>query len=112
MTSMLSILHRMTGFGLSLGLFLFTAWLCAAAYDAAWLESIKAFAQSWLGILLLFGWSFAFYYHLANGIRHLVWDTGRMLEMETATKGGFAVLGFAFGGTIATWVYLAMEMGS
>lgn len=107
MTSVLSILHRATGFALSLGLILFALWLYGAAYDPATLDGVYGFTGSWFGIVFLFGWSFAFYYHLANGIRHLIWDTGRMLDIESATRGGYLVLGFSTGATLASWIYLA-----
>ncbi len=110
MTSALSILHRMTGFGLSLGLILLALWLWAAAYSPKNLQDIYDFTGSWLGMTLLFGWSIAFYYHLANGIRHLFWDTGRLLEINDAYKAGYAVLGFTFGATVGTWGYIAMEL--
>jgi succinate dehydrogenase / fumarate reductase cytochrome b subunit len=109
-TSVLSILHRITGFSLSIGLLLFSLWLVGAAYSPDLFESVIWFASSFIGVLFLFGWSVAFYYHLANGIRHLIWDTGRLLEIEDARKSGFAVLGFTFGATLVTWVYLAMEL--
>lgn len=112
MTSVLSILHRMAGFALSLGLVLLCLWLCAAAYSPKDLKDIYGFTGSWFGMLMLFGWSVAFYYHLANGIRHLIWDTGRMLEINDATSGGYAVLGFTFGATLGTWVYIAMELAA
>lgn len=112
MTSVLSILHRMAGFALSLGLVLLCLWLWAAAYSPKDLKGIYEFTGSWIGMLMLFGWSVAFYYHLANGIRHLIWDTGRMLEINDAMRGGYAVLGFTFGATLGTWVYIAMELAA
>lgn len=110
MTSMLSILHRMSGFALSFGLILLCLWLWAAAYSPDNLKEIYGFTGSWIGIGLLFGWSVAFYYHLANGIRHLIWDSGRMLKIEDAYKGGYGVLGFTFGATLGTWAYVVMEL--
>ena len=110
-TSILSILHRITGFGQTIGLILFSFWLIGAAESAqhnssALLDAVLWFTTSIVGYLFLFGWSVAFYYHLANGIRHLIWDTGNMLELEAARKGGFAVIGFTLGATFVTWVYL------
>jgi len=110
MTMATSILHRISGFGLSLGLVLFAAWLWGAAYSPELLSCVNGFAQSIVGVLMLAGWSFAFYYHLANGIRHLIWDTGRMMKIEDAYKGGYAVLGFTLSATFGTWVYLAVEL--
>jgi succinate dehydrogenase / fumarate reductase, cytochrome b subunit len=104
MTSVLSILHRMTGFGLSLGLIVFTIWLWTAAYDPKSYKDFTDFMGGAFGIILLFGWSLAFYYHLANGIRHLLWDTGRLLRIDDAYKAGYAVLGFTLGATGGTWL--------
>jgi succinate dehydrogenase / fumarate reductase cytochrome b subunit len=112
LTSVTSILNRITGFALSIGLFLLCWWLWAAAYSPGSLKSFYGFTGSWFGILLLFGWSVAFYYHLANGIRHLIWDTGRMLELKDAYKGGYAVLGFTFGAVLGTWIYIGLELAS
>ena len=60
--------------------------------------------------LLLFGWSFALFYHLCNGIRHLVWDAGYGFEMETATLSGWIVVGASAGLTLICWIagYIAM----
>ncbi|MDG1286587.1 MAG: succinate dehydrogenase, cytochrome b556 subunit [Rickettsiales bacterium] len=108
MTSILSIFHRMTGFALSLGLLPLTCWLYHAAYNPAGLDGFYDMAGSVIGMLFLFGWSVAFYYHLANGIRHLIWDAGMMLEIEDAQRGGFLVLGVTLGLTAATWIYVLM----
>lgn len=110
MTSGLSILHRITGFGCSVGLLLLSCWLYHAAYAVQELPDFLAFLSSGVGMLLLFFWSVAFYYHLANGIRHLFWDAGKMLEIQCATKAGYFVLGVTIGLTVATWGYVLAEM--
>lgn len=110
MTSITSILHRITGFALSFGLILLCVWLWAAAYQPSSLKLIYGFTHSIVGIIFLIGWSIAFYYHLANGIRHLVWDTGRMLDIDNAYKAGYGVFGFTFGATLGTWAYIVMEL--
>lgn len=106
MTSALSIFHRMTGIALSFGLLPLTCWLYTAAYNPEGLEGFYEYAGSIVGMLFMFGWSLAFYYHLANGIRHLIWDSGRMLEIEAAERGGILVIGITLGLTACTWVYL------
>jgi succinate dehydrogenase / fumarate reductase cytochrome b subunit len=83
-TMALSILHRATGLLLSAGLLLLVAWLAALAAGPGAYDTFAAFAASWpvrvaLALLLV-----AFCYHFANGIRHLVWDTGRGLERRQA----------------------------
>ena len=74
---MLSILHRITGVALTVGTILLVWWLVAAANGPESFESVQWFLGSWLGLLLLFGWSVALFYHLCNGLRHLWWDTGQ-----------------------------------
>ena len=73
----LSIVHRATGIGLSVGALVMTGWLLAAATSDAAFATIQALLGSPLGILLIFGWTAALILHLCLGIRHLVWDTGR-----------------------------------
>ena len=84
-TSILSILHRATGFALAVGTLLFVWWLISAAAGPQTYAVVEAFLSSWIGTLLLIGWSFAVFYHLCNGIRHLFWDAGRGFEIETVT---------------------------
>ena len=76
MTSLLSILHRLTGVGLGLGMLLLAWWLIAAALGPEAFQAAQGIVGSVIGRVILFGFTFAFFYHLANGIRHLVWDAG------------------------------------
>ena len=91
-TNTLSILHRMTGLALSVGLLLLVYWLMAAAGGtrayarASAVLSLSAFKLVYALLLV------AFSYHLVAGIRHLVWDTGRGLERETARRGARLVV--------------------
>ena len=81
LTAILSITHRITGVGLSAGLVLLTWWITAAALgDGAYATAI-AVIGSWFGKLVLFGFSLALYFHLCNGVRHLVWDAGKGFEI-------------------------------
>lgn len=96
----------MTGFALSLALLPLTCWLYHAAYNPQGLEGFYELAGSVVGMLFLFGWSVAFYYHLANGIRHIFWDMGKMLEIEDAQRGGYFVLGATIGLTAVSWGYV------
>ncbi|NQV45809.1 MAG: succinate dehydrogenase, cytochrome b556 subunit [Rhodospirillales bacterium] len=102
-TSMLSILHRMTGVALGLGTVLFTYWLTAAAYGPEAFERAQGLMGSWFGLLVLFGFTFALYYHLANGIRHMFWDIGMGYEMSTLRRSGLFVVLFTIIMTVATW---------
>lgn len=88
-TMALSILHRVTGCALATGLLLFVYWLIAAASGAeSYARAMVVFAHP-LTKTLLFGFSFAFFYHLMNGVRHLTWDAGYGLERAAARKSGW-----------------------
>ena len=87
-TSMLSILHRITGVALGIGTIVLVWWLAAAASGADYYAYVQGVMASWLGIILLIGWAFALYYHLCNGIRHLFWDAGIGLELGPARNTG------------------------
>jgi len=99
----LSILHRVTGIGLSLGLLAFTGWLMAIAGSEDYFRTIAGLFDSIVGRLLLVGWSAAFFLHFANGIRHLVWDAGRGFEPRHANASGWAVVGLTIVLTLAFW---------
>ncbi|MEM9045595.1 MAG: succinate dehydrogenase, cytochrome b556 subunit, partial [Pseudomonadota bacterium] len=68
-------------------------WLLAAATSAEYFAYVDGILTSWLGTLVMLGSAWALCYHLANGIRHLVWDMGLGFELDMVTKTGFAVLG-------------------
>ena len=104
LTSVLSILHRFTGVALSLGAILLVWWLGAAADGPEPYAGIQHFLGSWIGLVLLFGWSLALFYHLCNGIRHLWWDTGRGLELGSVYAGGWVVLAATAVLTVLVWV--------
>jgi succinate dehydrogenase / fumarate reductase, cytochrome b subunit len=93
----LSILHRITGVFLALGLLALGYWLVSlAGGEESYAAAAKLFASP-LGLLFLMGWSFAFLYHLLNGVRHLFWDVGRGFERAQRHASGW----FVFLGSIA-----------
>ena len=103
-TSILSILHRMMGVALAVGALLLAYWLTSAAYGAEAFDRAQAFLGSWFGRLLLLGWTFALFYHLCNGIRHLAWDAGWGLEMERLRLTGWLVVLASLALTLLTWI--------
>ena len=111
LTSMLSILHRITGVALAVGTLLLVYWLAAAAGGPESFASAQALVGSFIGRLFLFGWTFALFYHLCNGIRHLVWDMGLGFELETAYRSGLAVLVASAGLTLLSWI-LGYSLGA
>lgn len=110
LTSVLSITHRATGVALAVGTVLLVWWLVAAASGPEQFALAQAFLGSWLGKLLLLGWTIALFYHLGNGIRHLFWDAGYGFEIKTAYASGWAVLAATVVLTAIAWA-LAMTMG-
>jgi succinate dehydrogenase / fumarate reductase cytochrome b subunit len=103
LTMVTSILHRISGAALALGVFAFTWLMLSAAIGPdAWGYFMGA-AHSLLGRIALFGWVAAAYYHLCNGIRHLVWDTGHLFKIEDAYLGGYIALAVAAFMTVMTW---------
>src|SRR6202043_44539 len=104
LTSVMSILHRATGIALSLGAILLVWWLGAASDGPEPYAAVQRFLGSWIGLLLLFGGRLAPFYHLCNGIPHLVWDTRRRLELSGVYAGGGGVLARTAVLTIVTWV--------
>ena len=104
LTSVLSILHRITGVGLGAGTLLLAWWLVAAAYGPDQFETVRAFIASWFGRLLLFGFTFSLFYHLCNGIRHLFWDAGWGFELKTVYTSGWLVVIASLGLTAVSWI--------
>ena len=104
LTSVLSILHRATGVVLSAGAILLVWWLVAAASGPEAYEGVEDFLGSWIGLLLLFGWTVSLFYHLCNGIRHLVWDTGHALDLKSTYVGGWTVVAATAVLALAAWI--------
>jgi succinate dehydrogenase / fumarate reductase cytochrome b subunit len=104
LTSVLSISHRVTGIALSVGTLLLISWLIAAAAGPQAYSIMQGFIRSWLGLVLLFGWTFSFFFHLCNGIRHLVWDTGCGFELRTIYASGWTVITASSVLTVVAWI--------
>ena len=92
LTSVLSITHRMTGVFLSVGTVLFVYWLASAAGSADSFDRYNAIWGTWWGQTLAVAWLLSFNFHLLNGIRHLFWDAGKGLELQSAYRSGWSVL--------------------
>ncbi len=103
LTSVLSILHRITGVLLAAGSLLVASWLIAVAIGPEAFETVHALFSSVAGQVLLFGWSWAVLYHLCNGIRHLCWDVGLGLELSATYRSGYAVIIISTLSTLLLW---------
>lgn len=91
----LSIVHRITGIALYVGTLLMAWWLIATASGPTAYANIQAFTTSWIGRLILFGYTWALIHHMLGGVRHFIWD-----------------LGYCFGPTEREWLTRAVLIGS
>ena len=104
LTSVLSITHRLSGVALSLGTLLLVYWLAAAAAGPEAFESAQSFVGSFLGQLLLFGWTIGLFFHLCNGIRHLFWDVGLGFELDDVYRSGWTVVAATAVLSLVSWI--------
>jgi succinate dehydrogenase / fumarate reductase, cytochrome b subunit len=99
-----SIIHRVTGGALYFGTLLVAWWLIAASISESYFNFVNAILGSWIGRLILLGYTWALTQHLLGGVRHLVWDTGAGLEKHTASKIAWVTLAGSIVLTLAIWV--------
>ena len=112
LTMVLSIVHRATGVMLSAALIPFVGWLLAAAAGPEPLAVANALFASIPGLLLLAGITFSFFYHLCNGIRHLVWDAGYWLDMPGVYASGWSVVAASAVLTLLAWATAWRMLGA
>jgi succinate dehydrogenase / fumarate reductase cytochrome b subunit len=110
-TMALSILHRASGVGLAIGTLILVWWLLALAGGPDAFGTVQGVISSWFGRLCLFGWTWALFYHLCNGIRHLAWDTGHGFELDTARNSGYLVFAASVVLTVLAWIVGYSAMG-
>ncbi len=95
-TSITSILHRITGVGLYIGLLLLCAVISYYTYQINFIDQDTYECDCMVFIVIIYSvmflWSFALYYHLCNGVRHLFWDIGKGFEIKTVKKTGIIVI--------------------
>ena len=99
----LSILHRLTGVALSLGALALVGWLLALASDQTVFAQVSAVLGSLPGQFALMAWTFCFFYHFCNGLRHLAWDAGYGFDKAVARKSGIVVVITASVLTVIFW---------
>ena len=104
LTAVLSITHRLTGLAIVLGAMLLVFALFSVAAGPQAYATTYALADSWLGRVVLIAFTFALYFHLCNGIRHLIWDMGYGFDLDTADKSAIATLAGAAVLTLITWL--------
>jgi succinate dehydrogenase / fumarate reductase cytochrome b subunit len=102
-----SILHRVAGLMLYLGLLLLAGWALSLAEGKAVFAGYSGLMSSWPGLGLWFLITLSGFFHLANGIRHLVWDVGFGFKPKTADVTALIALGFALVASVGFWLRLS-----
>ena len=103
-TMVMSIVHRITGVALYFGTLVVAWWLIAASTSESYFDFVQTFIGTWFGRLILFGFTWALMHHMLGGIRHLIWDTGRLFDKHVSTKLAWANLGGSIVLTILIWI--------
>ena len=104
-TSILSILHRITGILLSVGTILLTSWLFSIGLGKESFDFVNSIASSFIGRTILIGFTWAVCFHMLNGVRHLMWDAGYGLKTLTVKITGWLVVISSFILTVLIWLY-------
>jgi succinate dehydrogenase / fumarate reductase, cytochrome b subunit len=101
----MSIVHRITGGALYFGTLLLAAWLIAVAMGEKQYALVSGLFAHPIGLLVLFGYTWALLHHMLGGLRHFVWDTGRGLEIwQVNTLSWLTLLG-SVALTAALWAF-------
>jgi len=112
LTMVMSGAHRITGIMLTGGTLLLVWWLVALAAGPEAYARVQGFIASPVGIIMMLGWTAAFFYHLLNGIRHLVWDAGYGFDIPAMYRSGYAVLGLTAILTVLAWLVAGVVVWS
>ena len=105
-TMVMSIVHRITGVGLYFGTLLLAIWLIAAATGPRQFDAINAVATSWIGLIVLFGYTWALFHHMLGGLRHFIWDFGAGLGKPARDWLAIGNLIGSIALTIALWAFV------
>ena len=109
-TSILSILHRGTGIALSIGSIILVSWIVALTLGEKTYLMYSNLINNWFGKFIIFGFTFALFYHLSNGIRHLFWDAGYGYDLKHAYISGVAVIISSLLLTSMTWLIVYLRV--
>jgi succinate dehydrogenase / fumarate reductase, cytochrome b subunit len=108
-TMVMSILHRITGAALYFGTFLLAFWLLAAASGPSAFAWASWFFDSWVGRIILFGYTWALMNHMLGGVRHFIWDSGLGFDKKSATNLALASAAGAIILTALIWLYVGFS---
>lgn len=112
LTSVLSITHRITGVLLSTAGVIAAVWLVVGSLGPEPYEAFLTIVRSWIGVIILFIWTFSAFFHLCNGIRHLFWDIGQGFELRSIYLSGWIVIMVSVILTITTWSVALWHWGA
>ncbi len=105
-TMVMSIVHRITGTALYVGTLLLAWWLIAAAVGPDHYAFVQNILTSWFGRLVMVGFTWALMHHMLGGIRHLIWDTGRALDLVSVDRLAWSTLVGSIALTALLWLTL------
>lgn len=103
LTSILSIMNRVTGIALCFGTLLLVWWLVAAASGPSAFGAVQGFLVTPVGLFMLFGWTAALFWHFYGGIRHLTWDAGYGYDLPQTHLSGWATVIATVLSTVLVW---------
>ncbi len=104
LTSVLSIMNRLSGIAISVGTLLMVLWLVGSAGSARGFATMQGFMGSWFGVLLLMGWTVALVYHFVGSLRHLGWDAGYGFDLPEVYASGWAAVAATGVVSVLIWV--------
>ncbi|CAA0105230.1 Succinate dehydrogenase cytochrome b556 subunit [Starkeya nomas] len=111
LTMMMSIVHRITGVALYFGTLLLVIWLIAAASSPEAFDLVNGIYGSWIGLIVLVGYSWALIHHAIGGIRHFIWDTGAGFGPEARELMAKLTIGGSIGLTVLLWIAIWLVKG-
>ena len=107
-TLLCSILHRVTGMALYAGALMLAGWAVALASGPGAYEVYKGLLGSLPGKVVLFGMTVSVFFHLATGVRHLVWDAGHGFNPKDADLTGVVAMAFGIAAAVVVWIIAAL----
>ena len=105
LTSIFSILHRITGIGLSIGSLLIAIWISLVSLGPNYFYLYKAISSTFIFKIILFAWTVGIFYHLFNGIRYLFWTCGIGMNLKTVYRTGHIVVSLTLISTFIVWFF-------
>jgi succinate dehydrogenase / fumarate reductase, cytochrome b subunit len=103
----MSIVHRITGAALYAGSILLVWWLFAAAWSPGYFAIVNSLLGTWIGLLILLGYSWALMHHMLGGVRHMIWDTGSGFDLPTVDRLSWGTLTGSIVLTALIWAVAA-----